>query len=1035
VPAPSLSQRPRGAVLRLGAVLRRYVAGKTLVGLAIIAFFVLMAIVGPHLLTGSPTAPSDAVLLGPSSKHLLGTTVEGQDVLTQLVDGTGSSLEIGFAAGFLATIVAVIVGLWAGYIRGLGGDLFSGLSNVFLVIPTLPLVIVLAGYLPRAGLLPILIVIAVTSWAGGARVLRAQTLAMAERDYVNSARAIGEPTRRILLSELLPNLSSIVMTTFIFAVIGAIATEAGLAFLGLGDVEQVSWGYMINLAQSNDAVFAGAWWWWLPPGACYAIVGAALGLINFGIDEVANPRLQVAKLGKARAKQQTDETPSPAPSADRSREQIADGRARKGFIEPLLEVRDLQVGYETDHGTVVAVQGVTFQLGRGEILGIAGESGSGKSSLAHAITRLIHPPGVMLAGAVLYHRADQAEAVDILGMGRDELRAFRWEQLSIVFQSAMNALNPVMTILVQMVDVIRAHRPEVTRDDAEARAKELLQLVGVPSNRATSFPHELSGGTRQRVIIAMSLALEPELVVLDEPTTGLDVVIQREILDELLALRVKLGFSVIFITHDLSLLLETCDSVMVMYAGQIIEIGMASELHLDPLHPYSRGLRDAFPPLRSDGLRLEGIAGSPPDPANPVGGCAFHPRCDFAFEPCSTVTPDESLVGNRLVRCHLYDQRFISSVKLGSTNGSSGQRSVLSAVSRPQLDPGRGKLRGATALDRTTPAVLKADHLVKRYRLQQQTQRRVVTAVDDVSIEVRRHEVTAIVGESGSGKSTLLRLLALLDPLTSGTIELDGRAVPATKVKRNLAYRSEVQMVFQDPFASLNPARTVGYQLGRALSLHGTGGRREELLERVNLVPAAAFLARFPHELSGGQRQRVAIARALAVQPSVLLADEPVSMLDVSMQVDILNLLDDLRRTSDLGMIYVTHNIASARYIADVVNVMYAGRLVESGPPRSVTEEPAHPYTKLLMRSAPDPDRHAAADLAATATAGVPPDLADAPTGCPFNPRCPFATDRCRNEMPPSFAVDDAHWAKCWLLEREVSPTPVRIPVGASGAA
>jgi peptide/nickel transport system ATP-binding protein len=262
--------------------------------------------------------------------------------------------------------------------------------------------------------------------------------------------------------------------------------------------------------------------------------------------------------------------------------------------------------------------------------------------------------------------------------------------------------------------------------------------------------------------------------------------------------------------------------------------------------------------------------------------------------------------------------------------------------------------------------------------------------------------------------------------------------VPATKVKRNLAYRSEVQMVFQDPFASLNPARTIGYQLGRAVSLHNKGDhrqRREELLERVNLVPAAAFLARFPHELSGGQRQRVAIARALAVQPSVLLADEPVSMLDVSMQVDILNLLDDLRRSSDLGMIYVTHNIASARYIADVVNVMYAGRIVESGPPRSVTEQPAHPYTKLLMRSVPDPDRPEVAEPAATTTVGHLPDLADTSNGCPFSPRCPFATDRCRHEMPPSFAVDEAHWAKCWLLEDEASPVPVQIPVGAAGGA
>jgi len=284
-------------IARLGQTIRRYRSGKVLAGLGILLFFVLFGTVGPLLLKVNPIQPTaGASLLPPSSAHWLGTTLEGQDVFTQLVDGTSSSLEVGFLAGAIATAVSVVVGLIAGYIRGIGGELFSGLSNAFLVIPSLPLIIVLAGYLPKTGTFSIILVIAITSWAGGARVIRAQTLAMVNREYVQSAKGVGEPLWRVLLSEILPNLVTIVMSIFLFAVIGAIAADAGLAFLGLGNVNQISWGYMINLAEENDALFAGAWWWWLPPGLCYALVGAALGLLNFGIDEVGNPRLRMVRL-------------------------------------------------------------------------------------------------------------------------------------------------------------------------------------------------------------------------------------------------------------------------------------------------------------------------------------------------------------------------------------------------------------------------------------------------------------------------------------------------------------------------------------------------------------------------------------------------------------------------------------------------------------------------------------------------------------------------------------------------------------------
>lgn len=693
----------------------QYGSPKIAAGLGILVFFALVGVVGPLFFHGSATAPTAIGMHPPSSAHLLGTTLQGQDVLHQLVNGTASSLEVGFLAAIVGTVVAVVAGLLAGYLRGAGGEALSLISNVFLVIPSLPLVIVLAGYLPRSGILSIAVVIAVTTWAGGARVVRAQTLTMADRDYVQSARALGEPTRRIVFAEILPNLSTIVMSTFLFAVIVAIATEAGLAFLGLGNIDQVSWGYMIYWAQTDNAVLAGAWWWWIPPGACYALVGAALGLINFGIDEVGNPRLRMARvaakaerlsraqgIGSRTGRGVGQAPPSTGPAASSSgmgggSEVPAaapyEGRlaAVSGDAEPgsmLLEVRGLRVGYLTERGTVVALPGASFELRRGEVLGIAGESGSGKSTLVHAVTRLIHPPGVVLGGSVLYHgtprRGRPGHAVggqppamlragngpwDLLRLGPDELRALRWEELAIVFQSAMNALNPVLRIEEQLVDAILAHRPEVKGQALAAKAAELLRMVNVAPERARAFPHELSGGTRQRVVLAMALALEPELLVLDEPTTGLDVVVQRAILNRVLDLRARLGFSVIFVTHDLPLLLEACDRVIVMYAGQAVEVSSVEEVARDPLHPYTDCLMHAFPPLDGPRVSLAGIPGSPPDPDDLPPGCTFAPRCPRAFDPCFTEQPELSLLGDRSVRCHLH-----SGVRRGRYEGGNGSQ-------------------------------------------------------------------------------------------------------------------------------------------------------------------------------------------------------------------------------------------------------------------------------------------------------------------------------------------------------------------------
>jgi peptide/nickel transport system permease protein len=630
--------------------LRGLLAPKVLIGLIIVGVFALMAIFGPLLDHADPGAITGAQLQAPSLRHLLGTTQQGQDVLTQVIYGARISMEVGFAAGILTTLWSLIVGLAGGYLSGTSSELLSMFSNVFLVLPSLPLVVIMAAYLPHSGSTGIIIVITVTGWAWGARVLRAQTLSLRRRDFVEAARATGQGSIKIMLYDILPNEMAIITVTFLGSVVAAILTEASIAFLGLSNVTQWSWGTMLYWAQVSGAELARAWWWFVPPGLCIALVGTGLAFINFGIDDVINPRLRsagsVPRRRRARAV---------------TREPVAGGELSAGTGtgagDTVLELRNLRVEYRGGGTPVRAVNDVSLTLHRGEILGIAGESGSGKSTLARTITRLLRPPAEIVSGEMTY-TSRTGERIDIAGLPDRELRQFRWEEVSIVFQSAMNALNPVLTLGTQIDDVLRAHRPGMRKVQRAARIRELLGLVGISPDRAGAYPHELSGGMRQRAMIAMGLALDPEIVVMDEPTTALDVVIQRQVIETISGLKDTLGFSVIFITHDLSLLVELCDTIAIMYAGQIVELAAADQLYQRPLHPYSKGLLGSFPTLTGPRRTLSGVPGYPPDMRRLPAGCSFQPRCPRAFGPCADTPPrliHPDIPDPASVACLLYD--------------------------------------------------------------------------------------------------------------------------------------------------------------------------------------------------------------------------------------------------------------------------------------------------------------------------------------------------------------------------------------------
>ena len=706
----------------------------------------------------------------------------------------------------------------------------------------------------------------------------------------------------------------------------------------------------------------------------------------------------------------------------------------KSAHEVVLRAEGLRVQYEGPTPTR-AVRDVSLELRRGEVLGIAGESGCGKSTLAYALTRLLRPPARLTSGKIIFMDRNGDPPVDIMSMNRASLREFRWSKVSMIFQSGMNALNPVTSLRKQFADIFEAHCPGIGEEECEQRSLKLLEAVGLDGARLRSYPHELSGGMRQRAGIAMALALNPQIIVMDEPTTALDVVVQREILDNIEWLRDEFGFSLIFISHDLALLLEMSDRLAVMYAGEVVEHAPADLLGRAPSHPYTRALLHSVPELSGRRRLLRGVPGSPPDLGNPIPGCAFAARCTFALDRCQDVHPDlgpttvaredTGNFGSWEVACHLHDPLArptgpppeLAGGRLGSSR-KQGRIEVLQGVSPAEefAEPRRPGDGGK--------AVLEVSNLTVEFPQRKGTKLR---AVDDVSFELHVGETLALVGESGSGKSTIALALARLIKPTHGQIRLDGR--PAGKWGRGLrAYRRQVQLVFQDPFASLNPAFSVRHHLRRPLVIAGTSRSLldesiEDLLLSVNLVPPSVFAGKRPHELSGGQRQRVSIARALAPRPSVLLADEPVSMLDVSVRLEILNLLETLKRSRNLALLYISHDLATARHFSTRIMVMYRGEVVESGPADEVILHPAHPYTQLLAASVPtatvDHEQLTAERRLRRETAERRAETgaraeALTPSGCRFADRCPHAMDVCAAH-PPDFKTSQSHAVRCWL--------------------
>ncbi|MEQ1773604.1 MAG: ABC transporter ATP-binding protein [Burkholderiales bacterium] len=671
---------------------------------------------------------------------------------------------------------------------------------------------------------------------------------------------------------------------------------------------------------------------------------------------------------------------------------------------PLLRVTDLRTWIPAGEHVVRAVDGLSFDIARGETFALVGESGCGKSMTALSVMRLLPEAAVVAGGTV------ELDGKNLLTLPEAAMRDVRGGRIAMIFQEPNLSLNPVMTAGEQIAETLRRHT-ELEGAALEARVLEILDAVRIPDakQRQHDYPFQLSGGMKQRVMIAIALSCNPALLVADEPTTALDVTIQAQIIDLLRELQAERQMSVLLITHDLGVVADFAHRVAVMYAGEIVEMAGSREFFAAPKHPYAQKLFDSLPTVRKRGQPLAVIRGSVPPLTQAFSGCRFVERCEHAMPKCSNLVPAWTELGAACgVRCHLHVPGMLAEagLKHEKADVASEQALIVNEVN-------------------VADALLRVNDLKIHFPIRKGLLKRTVgqvNAVDGVTFAIARGRTLGLVGESGCGKTTIGKgILRLIEP-TSGDVLYDGEDLVGLNRTQLRSRRRHVQIIFQDPYASLNPRMRVVETIEEGMAALNVGGARKErmtridaLLSEVGLSPDVKF--RYPHEFSGGQRQRIAIARALAVDPQLIICDEPTSALDVSVQAQILNLLKDLQARKGLSYLFITHNISVVEFVAHELAVMYLGRIVEQGLVDEVLREPRHPYTRALLSAVPDVDP--TTQRQAIRLDGDLPSPIHPPAGCHFHPRCPQVMAQCRVDYPQTAAYSSTHAGRCHLYKNQ----------------
>jgi len=664
------------------------------------------------------------------------------------------------------------------------------------------------------------------------------------------------------------------------------------------------------------------------------------------------------------------------------------------MIKPLLQVKNLCSYFHTGQGTARAVDGVSFHINPGETFALVGESGSGKSVTALSLLQLLaQPAGYIAAGEIIFDNTNIAK------IPLTEMRHIRGNRISMIFQEPLTALNPVFTIGHQIAEVLVLHEKQ-TWQTATKEAIKMLGQVGIPApeKRVKEYPHQLSGGMRQRVMIAMALACKPELLIADEPTTALDVTIQSQILELIKEMQQKIGTAVLLITHDMGVVRETADRIGVMYAGKIVETGTCEQIFTNPSHPYTNLLLQSLPSKGKRGQCLATIEGMVPRATQFPDGCRFANRCPLAIADCKNIDPQHiTIKDNHTAACLLLKNN--------------------KQIDKQKLQEEKQKAPKSVVDDKTI--CLQVENLKMHFPIKKGLFKRTVghvKAVDGVTLNIYQGETLALVGESGCGKTTVGKsIIRLLNPTDGSVIFQNQKDLAKLKLSQMLPYRNKMQMIFQDPFSCLNPRRMIGETIIEGMKTHNIGSSHEQriqkakqLLNTVGLDPA--MINRYPHEFSGGQRQRIGLARALAVNPKLIICDESTSALDVSVQAQILNMLKQLQSDLQLSYLFITHDLSVVEYLADRVAVMYLGRIVEEGPCQEIFANPKHPYTKALLSAVPQIDGSGNKKIVLS---GDVPSPINPPNGCHFHERCNVVMDICQQNYPKETFFNKKHYCRC----------------------